>query len=150
MSNYDAVKRYRAKHPERYKAQVKKQNDRARILAGAGWAAKTRASRKADPDRFRAYDKKRNTTTTMTNARRAQRRAAKARRRSAERAACNCCTAKKFAEFYAVAALVGYQVDHIVPLIDGGAHCIQNLQMLPVDIHALKTAAENSRRSRRL
>jgi 5-methylcytosine-specific restriction endonuclease McrA len=74
-----------------------------------------------------------------------------ARRRAAEREAnCTCCTAKTFAEFYNVAKLVGYQIDHITPLADGGAHCIMNLQMLPPDVHARKTAAENSQRARRL
>lgn len=148
MSNYDAVKRYRAKHPERYKAQVKKQNSKHN---GAEWAARVRAYRAANPDQVRAYDVKRNASAVITPARRASRRAIKAKRRASERAAvCTCCTSKAFAEFYAVAALVGYHVDHIVPLADSGAHCIRNLQMLPADVHAPKTAAENSRRARRL
>jgi 5-methylcytosine-specific restriction endonuclease McrA len=142
MSNWDAVKRYRARHPERHQASIKKQNAKHH---GPEWAASMRRYRKENPDRMARLERERN----IRNAdeRRAQRMKRRARKREA---VCSCCTAKQFAEFYAVAALVCYQVDHIVPLADGGAHCIKNLQMLPVDVHAKKTAEENSRRRRRL
>src|SRR5208282_3147140 len=111
MSNWEAQKRYRARHPDRWRASVKKQNAKH---TGEEWAAKMREYRKANPDKFRAYDKKRNATATMDPARRATRRACKAKRRAAESAAlCSCCTSKMFTEFFAVATLVGYHVDHI-------------------------------------
>ena len=148
-NSYEAVKRYRAKHQARYRAQVKKQNDKQR--SAEDWNARCREYRQANPEQFRAYDKKRNAFGALTPARRASRRALKAKRRAAERVAlCTCCTSKQFANFFAVAEMVGYHVDHIVPLADGGAHCIKNLQMLPADVHARKTSAENSRRARRL
>lgn len=43
---------------------------------------------------------------------------------------------------------IAHQVDHIVPLADGGADADHNLQALNVDCHALKTAAENAARAR--
>jgi 5-methylcytosine-specific restriction endonuclease McrA len=76
-------------------------------------------------------------------------RAQNSKRRAIKRnATCECCTTQQFADFYAVAALVCYQVDHITPLVDGGAHCIKNLQMLPIEVHRAKTAAEARRRGR--
>jgi len=140
MSNWDAVKRYRARHPERYQASKKKQNAKHH---GPEWAAQMRRYRKDNPDRMRRLERERN----QRNA--AERRAQKAKRRARRRAAlCSCCTAQQFTNFYGIAALVGNQVDHVVPLADGGAHCIKNLQMLSVPDHAAKTAAENARRRR--
>jgi 5-methylcytosine-specific restriction protein A len=43
---------------------------------------------------------------------------------------------------------LAHEVDHIVPLADGGADADHNLQALNSDCHALKTAAENSARAR--
>lgn len=39
-----------------------------------------------------------------------------------------------------------WAADHIVPLEDGGAHTLTNLQVLCVPCHTAKTSAENSRR----
>jgi len=41
---------------------------------------------------------------------------------------------------------IRYDVDHIVPLFDGGLHHPDNLQVITYDQHLKKTAAENSRR----
>lgn len=36
----------------------------------------------------------------------------------------------------------GWEADHIVPLIDGGAHCPTNIQRLCCECHGVKTTAE--------
>ena len=41
---------------------------------------------------------------------------------------------------------VRHVVDHIIPLIDGGPHHPDNLQVITYEEHLLKTAQENSRR----
>jgi 5-methylcytosine-specific restriction endonuclease McrA len=155
-SNYEAVKRYRARHPEKYRAQVKKRNAKKRALISA-WV---KADRAAHPEKWRAYYRAYHAG--HKDAARVSRKkykkthphiqlAAYAKRRANKRAAlCSCCTSRQFSDFYAAAALLGHHVDHIVPLADGGAHCIKNLQMLSAEDHAIKTAAENSRRLRRL
>lgn len=43
----------------------------------------------------------------------------------------------------------GWHADHIAPLADGGAHDVANLQPLCAPCHTMKTAHENSARSRR-
>ena len=43
----------------------------------------------------------------------------------------------------------GWHADHIAPLADGGAHDPSNLQPLCAPCHTMKTAHENSARSRR-
>ena len=63
-----------------------------------------------------------------------------ARRRASMRAArCRCCSAKDIRIVYAAAALVGYEVDHIVALANGGKHCCKNLQLLTLAAHKEKT-----------
>jgi hypothetical protein len=42
-----------------------------------------------------------------------------------------------------------WHLDHIVPLIDGGAHDESNMQTLCVDCHKAKTAREATERARR-
>lgn len=42
-----------------------------------------------------------------------------------------------------------WEVDHIVPLIDGGSHAIENLQTLCTPCHKQKTAAEATARAAR-
>ena len=44
---------------------------------------------------------------------------------------------------------LAHEVDHIVPLCDGGADADHNLQALNADCHARKTAAEASARAMR-
>jgi 5-methylcytosine-specific restriction protein A len=41
---------------------------------------------------------------------------------------------------------LAHEVDHTVPLVDGGADADHNLQALNSDCHAMKTAAEAARR----
>ncbi|HOU22068.1 MAG TPA: HNH endonuclease signature motif containing protein [Kiritimatiellia bacterium] len=38
----------------------------------------------------------------------------------------------------------GYQVDHVVPLSQGGADATYNMQLLPTSMHRAKTAQERS------
>lgn len=40
-------------------------------------------------------------------------------------------------------------VDHIIPLVDGGKHSWNNMQLLCVDCHKRKTAKEASKRSQK-
>ena len=54
-------------------------------------------------------------------------------------ARCRCCSAKDIRIVYAAAALVGYEVDHIVALANGGKHCCKNLQLLTLAAHKEKT-----------
>jgi hypothetical protein len=44
---------------------------------------------------------------------------------------------------------VQYDVDHIVPLFEGGLHHPDNLQIITHDEHLMKTAKENSRRQQK-
>jgi 5-methylcytosine-specific restriction endonuclease McrA len=41
-----------------------------------------------------------------------------------------------------------WHIDHVVPLADGGADDLQNMQALCADCHMTKTVEENIRRSR--
>jgi 5-methylcytosine-specific restriction endonuclease McrA len=41
---------------------------------------------------------------------------------------------------------VQYDVDHIIPLFEGGLHHPNNLQIITHEEHLMKTAEENSRR----
>ena len=38
----------------------------------------------------------------------------------------------------------GYQVDHVIPLSQGGADATYNMQLLPTSVHRAKTAQERS------
>jgi hypothetical protein len=57
---------------------------------------------------------------------------------------CRCCSWKQLETFYVLAG-PGMEVDHILPLAVSAllglrdAHCIQNLQVLPVEAHKEKT-----------
>ncbi|NBR72621.1 MAG: HNH endonuclease [Proteobacteria bacterium] len=42
-----------------------------------------------------------------------------------------------------------YDVDHIVPLFEGGLHHPNNLQIITHEEHLMKTAKENSRRQQK-
>lgn len=44
---------------------------------------------------------------------------------------------------------IQYDVDHIVPLFEGGVHHPENLQIITHDEHLMKTAQENSRRQKK-
>ena len=44
---------------------------------------------------------------------------------------------------------VQYDVDHIVPLFEGGLHHPNNLQIITHEEHLMKTAQENSRRQQK-
>lgn len=37
----------------------------------------------------------------------------------------------------------GYEIDHIIPLEDGGADTVRNMQLLTIAQHRFKTAREN-------
>lgn len=54
-----------------------------------------------------------------------------------------CCTEAQVADFYLRVA-VGFEVDHIAPLAQGGLHCLKNLQILTIEEHRVKTSAELS------
>ncbi len=41
----------------------------------------------------------------------------------------------------------GYEVDHIIPLEDGGADTVNNMQLLTIAQHQAKTARENQARA---
>jgi 5-methylcytosine-specific restriction endonuclease McrA len=49
---------------------------------------------------------------------------------------------------YVAARLLGKEVDHILPIRDGGLHCCKNMQLLTTVEHRLKTAGENRARFR--
>jgi 5-methylcytosine-specific restriction endonuclease McrA len=53
---------------------------------------------------------------------------------------CGCCSKDQKLQLYQMAALVGYDVDHRVPLALGGHHCAKNLQPLSTIEHSKKTA----------
>jgi 5-methylcytosine-specific restriction endonuclease McrA len=55
---------------------------------------------------------------------------------------CQCCTTEQRRHFYAVAFLMGGEVDHIKPLALDGMHCRYNLQTLSKQAHREKTARE--------
>jgi 5-methylcytosine-specific restriction endonuclease McrA len=55
---------------------------------------------------------------------------------------CGCCTNSQLEEFYALATLVGGEVDHRIPLALGGHHCTKNLQALTYEDHREKTKAD--------
>lgn len=61
---------------------------------------------------------------------------------------CGCCTAADFRAVYRAAAVLRAEVDHRLPLTDGGAHCCKNLQILMPADHRTKTAQENRLRFR--
>ena len=44
---------------------------------------------------------------------------------------------------------VQYDVDHIIPLFEGGLHHPDNLQIIAHEEHLMKTAKENSRRQQK-
>jgi 5-methylcytosine-specific restriction endonuclease McrA len=44
---------------------------------------------------------------------------------------------------------VQYDVDHIVPLFEGGLHHPDNLQIITHEEHLMKTSQENSRRQQK-
>lgn len=44
---------------------------------------------------------------------------------------------------------IQYDVDHIIPLFEGGVHHPENLQIITHDEHLMKTAQENSRRQKK-
>ena len=70
--------------------------------------------------------------------------AATAQRRGMKRSqSCTCCTLADVAAVYARARPFLDEVDHIVPLALGGAHCVKNLQILTIEDHRKKTAADN-------
>lgn len=55
---------------------------------------------------------------------------------------CSCCSKEAIAEIYVKAKANGGQVDHIIPVSLGGAHCLKNLQILTVAEHKEKTARD--------
>jgi 5-methylcytosine-specific restriction endonuclease McrA len=56
--------------------------------------------------------------------------------------ACECCFGIDFQEIYQRAEMQGAHVDHIVALALGGKHCAKNLQILSIEQHLIKTAAD--------
>jgi 5-methylcytosine-specific restriction endonuclease McrA len=52
---------------------------------------------------------------------------------------CGCCTNAQLIAPFAVASLISGEVDHKIPLILGGHHCLKNLWPLTVEEHRLKT-----------
>lgn len=118
-SNKAAKKRYRARHPDRVRAY-----DVARALANPTRIRdKSRRWRKANPDAVKAKYA--------------------ARRAKEKEAQCSCCKPRHFRKVYAQATFGIHEVDHIVPLALGGAHCVKNLQILTIEDHRKKTAADN-------
>jgi 5-methylcytosine-specific restriction endonuclease McrA len=59
---------------------------------------------------------------------------------------CVCCMPADFGAIYWAGSLLGREVDHVLPLIDGGLHCCKNLQLLTPAEHRAKTAKENRAR----
>lgn len=56
---------------------------------------------------------------------------------------CTCCTDAQIATEYALARVLGLEVDHIKPLALGGLHCAKNLQSLNYEVeHKPKTRAD--------
>ena len=41
----------------------------------------------------------------------------------------------------------GYEIDHIIPLSEGGTDCPENMQLLTVEQHKKKTAKERKNRN---
>lgn len=117
--------KYRAANPDHARAWFRAHPDQALEYV--------RKWKIANPDKVRA----------MHLAHTAQRRA------SMRSARCTCCSNPDFQRFYEVATLVGYDVDHIVPLVDGGKHCIKNLQFLSPPEHRQKTKVEAIQRTNR-
>lgn len=52
---------------------------------------------------------------------------------------CSCCSKEQFKSLYETAQFLGLQVDHVKPLVLGGAHCRKNLQLLTTEQHKVKT-----------
>lgn len=110
-------------------------------------SARTVASRRKHIERSRATDRARYAKDPgRSQAKHAERRARKLSQ------ACFCCTREQIAELYALATMLGDEVDHRVPLALGGLHCLSNLQVLTKAEHYLKTASDLAeiRRWRRL
>lgn len=97
--------------------------------------------RERNPEKFRERDRTRYSGKSRTKQ---STRAALQRRRelNKKKQVCACCGNTAFSEMYAFAAAVGGQVDHIVPVVMGGRHCLKNLQVLSVEDHARKTAKD--------
>jgi len=53
------------------------------------------------------------------------------------------------AQHLTVTTGIRYDVDHIIPLFEGGLHHPDNLQIITHDEHLMKTAQENSRRQQK-
>ena len=58
---------------------------------------------------------------------------------------CSCCTREEIIQFI-INRPEGYHLDHIIPIFEGGLHCLKNLQFLHPDEHLEKSRIENIRR----
>jgi 5-methylcytosine-specific restriction endonuclease McrA len=148
--------KWRLAHPERAREKSRaghaKFRDRERTQA--------RAWRAAHPERVREKNiewrvKHPEYDAAWWRAHPEKRVAKTARRRAAKYAQrCSCCSGAQIEAVYA--ARRGGEVDHIVPLVLGGHHCVKNLQALTYRDHREKTKqdqraiAEAKRRSKLL
>jgi 5-methylcytosine-specific restriction endonuclease McrA len=55
---------------------------------------------------------------------------------------CACCQPQQLLIVYKIAALMGAEVDHVVPIAAGGLHCRKNLQLLSTEDHREKTKTD--------
>lgn len=115
-------RRYRQKHKARlneYRREYWRQRPEKQ-------AARVHAWIRRNPERYRSLT-----------------RAAANRRRAALSVRCGCCTDADFVAFYHRCPR-GHQVDHVLALALGGAHCIANLQYLTVAQHREKTRRDRA------
>jgi 5-methylcytosine-specific restriction endonuclease McrA len=118
------------------------------VASRPAYRAKRRDARRAYLQKWRAAHKRLRKEKPLPDERE-RRRLSKTRRNSFKRRAllkkarCYCCTKTQFDAIYVLAKSMGnHEVDHVQPLALGGAHCLQNLQILTLEEHIKKTSTE--------
>lgn len=105
------------------------------------------AARSKNIELFRARDRRRYLTDpSRRNMKKKNRALYTAHQRSREiskiKQTCTCCSLSDFVGVYAWARTLGDDVDHRIPLILGGRHCVKNLQVLSKKEHKEKTSKD--------
>lgn len=96
-----------------------------------------RKYREANPEKCREWARRRRANNPRKNAgNQARYRAQKLRQ------TCVCCRPEDFREVYARARKDRLHVDHIVPLVIGGLHCLKNIQLLTPEEHKVKSVRD--------
>jgi 5-methylcytosine-specific restriction endonuclease McrA len=133
----EGMKCLRAKDPEMSRAKANASQRKVRARNPKKHIDEVRVWQLANPEKRKVVMRRwKKVNPAKVKADRASRRARVRKQK------CQCCKFQAFVDLYATATLFDYEVDHIIPLALGGAHCLKNLQLLTPEEHLAKSKVD--------